>query len=178
MASQIDDCNPIILTEIITGGYLDGLTVEEIIAFVSIFTEPLKKDRDNEEYEHNFTGTPAIHDILYSLEYLIKESIHDESNILQHLYINSDWTMSYGYIDIAYGWATGMNIIETAQKINEMQENAGSFIRNMLKIAKICNTIQYLSKLANKIELIPLLEKTNEIIMRDIVALDSILFNS
>lgn len=167
MATQINDCNSIVLTEIISNNYFDKLTAEEIISVLSIFIDNdivTDSDLTLEQIE----GTDNIYNCLKNISTKIGNIVQIEKKYCE----NSEWIISYNYIDIAYNWANNMSFTELQQYYPKVYE--GNFVRNMLKINNIANTVKSLAILINKIEILPMLEKIDSLIMKDIVNLNSI----
>jgi superfamily II RNA helicase len=174
IAAQINECNPIILTEIIDGDYLGGMTPAEIISFLSIFTEPIKADIKYESTVLNFTGTPPIHSKIKELTEMINEMQNNEKEIFCNTDDFTKWNISFSYIDIAYKWASGEPVYDILVMLQNMEEYEGNFVKNMLKISNIVNDIQCICKLAGKVEILPALEKVDSLILRDIVSVNSL----
>jgi superfamily II RNA helicase len=181
IASTINDCNPIILTEMIMGGYLDDMSAEEIVAMVSIFTEPIRSEKDKTDVDdmtHDFCTTPNVHNKLRRLEEFIRWNIGVEADIFKsrHIHLITDWSVSYSYMDLAYEWAKGLNVIELCKRLNELEDHEGNFVKNLMKISNICHDIQCICKLpaVGKNNLIQALEEVDKLIVRDIVTINSI----
>jgi len=171
VASLINDCNPILLTEMIMEGYLDNLTTEECVGMMSIFTDPIKTNT-----KKPYKGTRNICENIYLLEGLIENSCNTENRILKHALtpISTDWTISYDYIDISLGWAQGMSNGDVLGMLNMMNEYEGNFLKNMTKISNICKNVMSICVIIGKIELLPILEQVDKKIMRDMVSINSI----
>lgn len=175
IAGNINECNPIILTELICGGYFDDLSLEEIIAFVSIFTEPIKSANKQESNQLNsFNGTFILKDKFARLINTIELKQSDEDNIFGVGFGLTDWTISTDYIDIAYMWARGASVREILIDLRDLEEYEGNFVKNMLKISNIINDIQSVCKMIGKIDLLPILENSDTLIIRDIVTVISL----
>ena len=84
IAAQINECNALILTEMITQSYFSGLTAEEIIGLLAIFIDE-SKGEDRIEFGQ-LNATPTLKKYISDLSYLIEEYKNLESDIG----INSD----------------------------------------------------------------------------------------
>lgn len=166
IASQINECNAIILTELLIGDYFSGLNAEEIIGLLSIFCEPIKGENINCEIEND-----NIYERIVSLENLIEESMEQEYSIGR---FQSDWAITKTYINIAYKWAEGYDIIYILKLLEDYGEYEGNFVRNMLRLYNISINLKAICKMINKNELLPELEKIDGLILRDIVNVNSI----
>lgn len=170
VASQINECNAIILSELIIGNYFNDLTPQEIIALISIFCEPIKNSQiDDTEYQYE--GTENLRNRLDDLNALIDESIQSEYDLAK---FTSEWSITTSYIDIAYKWANGCEMVYILRLLDECGEYEGNFVRNMLKIYNIANNIKYICKTIGKHELLPMLEQVDALILRNIVTVNSL----
>lgn len=169
IAAQINDCNSILLTELIYRNYFDDLTPQEIVALISIFCEPIKITtiEESEYYE----GTDAIFNCVTSLDKLIEEYKESEYQISR---IQSDWKYTLSYIDIALAWAHGIDQNEMLKMLYDFGEYGGNFLRNMLRIYNIINNLKCICKSINKHNILPQLEQIDGLILRDIVTINSL----
>lgn len=178
IAGNINECNPIILTEMICDGYFDNLTLEEIISFVSIFTEPIKNSSRFDKFDRcetsQFEGTHNLKIQIARLIEMIKIKQSDEDNEFGVGFGVTDWSISTDYIDIAYDWAKGIDVRTILEYLYNMEEYEGNFVKNMLKISNIINDIQSVCKMIGKVELLPVLENSDSLILRDIVTVTSL----
>lgn len=169
IAAQINDCNAILLTEMIMNDVFTDLLPEEIVAVLSVFIDDAK---DHEELSiEDIDGTDAIYNKLTKLNTIINklQALEAKYNIDNNY---EYWKISFNYVDISYGWAIGMNIHELKQYFTTMYE--GNFVKNILKINNIVHTLQCLVLLCNKIELLPSLEKIEALLIRNIVNVNSL----
>jgi superfamily II RNA helicase len=169
IASQINACNAILLTEMIMNDYFVGLTASEIVGLISIFTDSKEK-----QATIDFIGTPELYKRLTDTKKLAEECIDDESRIINNVDIVTNWSISTDYIDLAYKWCSGADIGEIILMLNALEEYEGNFVKNMLKIVNICRDVQAICKMVGKIEVLPVFETIDELVLRDIVSINSI----
>ncbi|MBA43016.1 MAG: hypothetical protein CMF62_03290 [Magnetococcales bacterium] len=165
VASQINECNSFILTEIIDKKILHNLTPQEIVGFLAIF---IKDIRINESSE--LIGTDNLNDKFKIVEDIIKDYQQTEYN----LNIVSDdeyWGINYEFVDCAYSWADG-NQLHTALSYCDMFE--GDFVKRIIKISNIVKDLRSLCKIYGDLEIIPVLEEIDELLLRDIVNVNSL----
>ena len=173
IASQINECNPIILTEIIIKDYLIDMTIEEIISFMSIFTEPVKQIFNKKDTTLDISD--VLYDKIYDIQYFVDEMQKEEYEIIGNTPdFNTDWYISIDYIDITYKWGKGDTVLNILNMLAEKGEYEGNFVKNMLKISNIIHNVLAIYKMIGKIEMLPILEKVDGIIMRDIVSINSL----
>lgn len=172
VCSQIYECNTILLTEMICDGYFNGLTSQEIVALLSIFTEPVQREQMCSA--HDFSGTPNLHSCISSLQDLVKECESTEKLYIQELE-RTNYALCTDYVDIAYDWAKGKTIHEMLHYFEEYEIPAEAFCKNMIKISNIILSMINIYQMINQdIEIIPKLEEANKLILRDIVCVTSL----
>jgi superfamily II RNA helicase len=160
IASQINECNCILMSEILCQKMLNALSPEEIIGVLSIFVDNTIND-DIKISNKNITN------VISKIEFLRNElmDIEDSYSICTTIEMTKD------YIEVAYQWGCG-------KSYNFIKENydiyAGNFIKNMLKIYNIARELQNIVDITKDIELLPKLQKVQELIVRDIVNTDSL----
>ena len=170
LAAQINECNSLILTELLINDYFKDLNPEEIIAILSIFV--LDAKIDEEISLDDIEATENIYDKLVKLNTLI-DTLYNKEVSAGIVGNDEFWRVSYNYVDIAYMWACGCSVHEVMSYTgNQMYE--GNFIKNMIKINNIAKDISCLCKICNKLELLPVFEKIDALIMRDIVTINSL----
>ncbi len=163
----INECNFILLTEIINDGVLDDLCAEEVVAVIAVFIE------DKEESYTDLQEADLTNNIKNSVKTVKEYShklLHDESSIVDR----SDedyWSISTSFVEVAYMWARQFCVGEIKSKIDIYE---GNFIRNITKINNIVKEILNSVEVLNKIELIPVLQKIEPMLIRDIVTVNSL----
>lgn len=163
IASQINDCNPIILTEILINDILDDLTIPEIASILSILID----GKDNETTIISNKLGYRVSEKLYQIQQISSNMSDDEFR--RGLDINSNWTLNLDGMDIAYEWASGKKLKELSLTVYE-----GNFIKEMIKINNIALNVQKMSEMLGKTELSKKAEELQTIMMRDIVNVDSL----
>jgi len=175
ICSQINECNPILLTEIISRKYFTELSVPEIVALISVFTEPISKTNPYSLFD--FEGTPKLHTYISELAKLITSCEEIEKTAIPELW-RTDYLICSDFIDISYEWASGKTVHEM---LNYFMDNdvivvqTELFCKNMNKISNIITIIIGIYQMINQdIEVIPKLEEANKAILRDIVCVNSL----
>lgn len=173
IAAQINECNAIILTEMITRGSFKGLSSEEIVALLALFIEESKSDDKLSFNDIKVTGKLGEH--IKNIITIIDSYILMEKNI-GILDNEKYWEISFDFIDIAYNWVNETINQESPTRMFESFENVyiGNFIRNMIKINNIVKDLIYLFQINGDNEIIPILEKIGPLIMKDFVTVNSL----
>lgn len=173
VGSQINECNPIILTEIIMNDILVGLSPGEIVAIVSLFTDPVKLEIDDDQ-KVVYIENKIISDKYNQLKDIISRFREIEVDISGAVPDYGDWDLSVSYIDMALMWANKATIPEMLEILVLKGEYEGNFVKNMLKISNIVHDIIGICKMTEKINLLPVLEQIDSLILRDFVSVSSL----
>lgn len=169
VAAQINECNCILLTEMIENKLFNGLSVEEIVALISIFIEPEKTD-EYEQCEQSSSLTKEVYNRIKQIKKIIEqyETLEDKMSLTGIV----SWEISTDFIDASYSWASGDPINVTVNYLNGMY--IGSFIRNIIKINNIARDLMSLCQIAGNIDIIPILGQIEEKLIRDVVTVNSL----
>lgn len=170
LASQINECNQFLLTEMLVRGMFNDLTPIEIASLVSIFIDDFRPE--DRFYINDVEGTDKIHNRLNKINSIIDEYKSAEQSF--GVISNIDWNIYYDYIDAIYSWASGDDIRSV---LDFLEIDEGNFIRSVLKINNIVKDLICLSKISSTITSIPNLNEVEELIIRDIITLDSLYIN-
>ena len=170
IASQINECNELILTEMITSRLFDKLEPVEICAVLSIFIGDVKHS-DAITMNNIKLQNSNVMNALVCVNKIIDNfvGVERECNVAVHM--SDYYNVYYNYVDVVYHWASGCDIGVVFDLVDTY---AGNFIKNMLKVNNIVNDVISLSKVYGNIEVIPNLECINEMLIRGIVTANSL----
>ena len=178
IASMTNDCNNILLAEIITSNMLNNLNTKEIIALISIFANPSKIDNDDELSHYKSINLNMKYEIIVDI---ISKYNKQESE--SKLYIDEEyWNITNRYIDITMDWLNIQYDSPTFMqerafvlvKLTEMGEYEGNFVKNMLKIYNIICNIKVICNILKLYDLLQKLEEADKLILKDIVNVNSL----
>lgn len=169
IASQINECNPLLLTEMIISDIFDDLSAQEIVGLLALFINDVKTGEEITVKQVN--GTKNLHQKFHQIEKLIDTFIESEKYYYLEFYLKDYWKVNYEMVDLALEWAAGKSLGEVLIK-TDMYE--GNFVKNMLKIANIAQDLSCLFKIHGELEIIPKLNKIAELIVRDVVTINSL----
>jgi superfamily II RNA helicase len=159
-ASCINECNPIMLTELLSGVYLDNIdSFEQLISILAVFLPSKFDDRELIWID------PNVKDIIISFGDDIKEF---ETFEAQKQLWYSNWDINLEYTDISYLWVKGIDYNSIIERTGS-QIYSGEFVRMMLKLSNICKEAFKILKLFNNNRLLKLLDGYQDKIVRDIV---------
>lgn len=175
ICSYISECDEIVLTEMITNDYFDSMSNNEIVGFLSIFTDPIKKDEPYGLYE--FDGTLEIHNKIKKLDEFVQLYKNIESKTMNSINCK-DFLICTDYIDITMQWENQSTIHDLIAQLND-EVDIESFCKNMNKIGNILLIMKSICETQKfKISLIPRLEEMHKNIIRDIMHVNSLyIFN-
>jgi superfamily II RNA helicase len=189
MVSYVNDCNPFILAEIFTSGILQKMEIRDIIIYCSILIDPIVSSNKIER-------TPSMIDGMKVSE-LVKQGVHFIAGRIEAYRaaekdvgsagsastdkIESDeayWDISLDYIELTSLWCDmDLNTEDHSrilQKLTDLDEYEGSFIKNMLKLNTIVKNLISITDLVSNFELLPKLEQAEHILVKGIVNTDSL----
>ena len=167
MASEISECNEIMLTEIITNDFFLELEPAEIIGILAVFIE----EKSNKVTQiSSLDVTPKIKETLEHINYIAQDFGDYEYN--SRIDVDTDWNLYLSFIGPAYDWAKGKSIFEIYKSYENVYE--GTFIRNILRIKNIIDNIKNIAEMINNSELLKKLENLDSILVRDQVTTESL----
>jgi superfamily II RNA helicase len=163
IASQINDCNSMILTELIVENMFDNLTPIEIVGVIAIFVG---------EGDDEFTSikNDQVINTVNRINYIIDDYINFEESLEVSVKINNFWKVNTTFVNTALSWASQQTLANTID--GEMY--IGNFIKNILKISKIIKDMTFLYTLYGNLTIIPKLASIEQILIRDVVTINSL----
>jgi superfamily II RNA helicase len=173
ICSHVNDCNVLLLTEMISENYFENLSMPEIVSLLSIFTDPVQKD--NMSGLHEFDGTDNLHARITQIHADASAFQEIEDKHLTEMY-KTEFVICTDYIDIVYDWCSGATVRDIVENyFNPYEIPVEAFCKNMIKISNIITTIISIYQMLKiNIEIIPLLEDANKALLRDIVSTTSL----
>lgn len=170
LSTYINDCNALILTEIIHQKIFHDLKIQEIIAILSIFI-----DEHIEESDYICTSS-KVNETLQKIKQIVSDL--QQKEITYKIHTNFDyWTIRTEFIDIAYMWASQCSFGEIKEyliKNSRSEIYEGNFIKNLLKINNIINSLVETLELYQDYEIISILQQGSTLIIRDFVSANSL----
>ena len=169
VASQINECNEILLTEMISEGYLNNLSKEEICVVLSMFIDSKLND-GNEEYEPNSLDISRnVKNKMYEIVALKDNIIYDLSKDLHQLDIS--WELYLNMAQVVNDWVLGFTPNQITSKYDIY---IGSFVKDIIKLNNIVQNVMTSAEIFENYELQSTCSQIESILVRDIVNMDSI----
>lgn len=168
VATQINECNALLLTEMIVGGFFKGLGPEEVVGLLAIFIDDGKLEERIGLSE--VKATPTLRRYLADVTGLIADYQATEA---EFGIVGNDkyWEVSFDFVDLAYDWARGRPLREV---FSDQSLYVGNFIRAMLKINNMAKDLIHLHQIVNEVEVLPVLERIEPLIMKEFVTVNSL----
>jgi superfamily II RNA helicase len=167
MASAVHECNPLMLTELVYGSYLDELAFPEIVSVLALFL-----DVSSEERNVCWNDNPAAAVITRYLRAMDALEV-EESRMCPVL---SDWKTNDYLCDLARMWVAqpDMGLPTMLDHLNITNLQPGEFVRMMLKLDNICKEITTLATICSKDHLLKKIDGHHRFIIRNIVTPQSL----
>jgi antiviral helicase SKI2 len=170
IVSEINECNPLIMSKIIDSNMLDDLEFPEIMGILSLFIA----DKDREElFVNDLNISNKEMAIIKTIFNFSTDLSNDEIKLIQKVPFpfSSEWNLSLNMIEIIKDWANGEEWLAISHKFNNF---IGNFIKNVLRLANVTRNIEAIAILLNNVSLINKLNGFQEKLIRDIVITDSL----
>ena len=174
IGSDINECNEILLTEVLVTDILNSFTPQEICGLLAIFVRDNKTE--NQIRVKDLTVPENMKDALYDIldiDQDIYELCLDVNKEDRNFILEYDANVSLDFVEAAYMWALGHDIKYIYQKLN-LTVYEGNFVKNIIKIINIANEIVKICEVIGKSELVERLGNMESLLLRDIVSLESI----
>ena len=166
MASTVNECNEILLVELIESQILNDLQFEDIFALLSMFVDEKTEDEIIlEDLE-----------IPYDLKLIIQKIENMNNNLYRIALTNNldfDCILSRAFVQSSYMWASQIDFKDIFSKC-EGNIYEGNFVKNIIKVLNICNELVLACEITGNIKIPEILENIESKILRDIVSFESI----
>jgi len=172
IGAQISECNEILLTEIVTQGFFQDLNIAEIAGILAIFIEE-KIDDESQRLKSVSGISSRCKSRLYDIVELADHLSQTESE-LGITTLDTDWNIYVDFILPAYMWANGESIAHI-YKVTNIYE--GNFIKNILKISHIAETLVTVAEMLGDTTLAKKAETLSKDSIRDEVTVNSLYIN-
>lgn len=169
IASEINECNEILLTELIYNGYLDGVGYKDIGAILAMFADsrPVKSSNDS-NHTDAFKPSKYVKQIDF-----IEDAANNWRNteITNKVYINSKWDINTYLMEGTYKWLDGSKFEEITQEYSLFE---GNLIKDFIKIYNLSAEVERVAEILSKSDLQIEAAKIRQYIIRDIVNIESL----
>ena len=171
IAAQVDKCNCLYLTEMVTQNMLVDLSAEEIVA---VATSLISESRMDEKlYASSIVCSEKVKNVMYLLEDLAIHGMNIEKSVDIPPIHDEFWSLDYRMVDVAYEWASGEELAVVLSRTDE-EVFVGDFVRLMLRVRDIVHDLICLHQIAGVLSVIPVLSQIEAKIIRGVVSDDSL----
>lgn len=171
-ATETSEANEILLSELVYGNLLDGLDGPEVVAILSLFIHE-GNGEENQSLPNHIDYDKKVVDLIYYIQDIANYYSGKEEQY--EIYSDCCWKLNYNMTQIAYLWAKG-ETIHQVYKFMEIYE--GNFIRSMIQINNLVQSLMNICEMIGNHSLYKKLEPIENILIRDIVTLDSLYIHS
>lgn len=168
LSSQVNECNELLLTELLVNGFFDDLNDNQICGLLSIFSN--SKCLSDDMRVNNFNVLDIDDHLIYKLTELEKLKDKLEKSVLENnINISTDWELNYDIIEYNYKWCRG----DSFESLN-YDNYIGNFIKDILKLDNIISTLEILCTNIDNIDLYNKLTNIHSKLLKDIVTSESL----
>ena len=168
ICSQINECNEIILSQMLLNNYFDDLNDEQICGLLSVFCNT--KCLNDEMKVLNTDELDIDNKLKERLKKLenMKNDLESKEQSL-NIHINTEWDLNYDMVEYNYKWCRG-------DDFNSLyfDNYTGNFIKDVLKLDNLLCTLEVLCTNLEKFDLYNKLTQIHSKILRDIVTTESL----
>ncbi len=171
-ATCIGEVDEILLTEMIHEGLLDGMRMEEIVTTLSMFITDVDKLGD-EITEREMDIPDRIKMVYRRMKEIGKEWMGEEDVESLQIHIDDYYEncISKDLFELTWIWVNGGTIAELYQN-TEMY--AGNFVRAMLRLNQVCETVEKIYMMMGRLEMVKRMEGYQERLIRDFTTVSSL----
>lgn len=168
IASSINECNAILLTELLVHKTTDSLDECELASILAIFSDSEPIDKNLMELDDD-----NIPECLWSLIEHLEKVAHEWENeqVYNKLNINMEWKLNRYLIGAVYRWMMKDDIKKIIDYYNVFE---GNFIKDMLRVYNLASDVKDSAKVLEKNAVSVTASKIVDNILRDIVNVESI----
>lgn len=168
LSSQVNECNEILLTEMLIKGFFDDLNDEQICGLLSVFSNT--RCLSDEMKVHNFNVLDIDDKLKDKLTKLEKLKDDLEKSVLENkINISTEWDLNYDMTEYNYKWSKGVDY-----KDLNYDNYIGNFIKDVLKLDNVISTLEILCLNLEKVDLYNKLTQIHSKLLRDIVTSESL----
>lgn len=168
LANEINECNELILTELIYNNYLDSIDYKSLAALLGLFCDS-RPVGNNDNLASEAYYPDDFKDYIDYINLICKDYTTHESNM--RLNVNYCWDINLYMIEPTYKWMDGWEFEQVSKEYNLFE---GNLIKDFLKIYNISAELEKAAEILNKTHLQVEAAKIRESVVRDIVNIESL----
>ena len=170
IASQINECNSILLSSLITSGAFKGVSAEEMIALLAVFLDTKPFSDDSIVYNPDDLDIPkSVKDRMHELSRWA--GYYADQEYALNIEVADEWNLHLSMVSISYHWACGEEFSELAHYLPSFE---GNFVRDMLKLYNLSREVIRGAEIVQMDDVVAVAEQIESLIIRDVVSTDSL----
>lgn len=170
MASQVNQCQELLLAEIVYQGVLNELNSKELAGFLAIFSDYKNNDKFNPDIPKTKREFSWNIQFAYDKAKSIANKFWDGEETFK-IYLSNCWEINFDFTLIAYDWACFNGELKS---FNLDGMFAGEFIKEMIKISHLAEEVAILAGIMGNNQLKLVAEQVPILVIKDIVGVDSL----
>lgn len=168
IAANINECNGLLLTELIVSNRLDTLDYKELGTLLSIFGDCKKHGSSTEESTPLHITEPYKPIVDFVNNVSAKMS---EKESYKRLYLNTKWTINTGGMNATYDWLNDGDFNTISKKYGIYE---GNLTKDFIRLYNLSATVQSVATMLQKNDLSIQASKIMDVVMRDVVTVESL----
>jgi superfamily II RNA helicase len=172
IVSEVNECNPLIISRIISSGILDDLDFHQIVAIFSIFVADKEKSDETIYISDMHIDNKEI-EVLKQINCWLSELESSETQLQNNIpfVFRSEWSTSLTMYEAVREWCNGKTWFEIKNIFNSFE---GNYIKNILRLCNLVRNILSIAKIMKNVKFINSLDGFQEKLIKDIVTTDSL----
>tara|TARA_B100001540_G_C15438025_1_gene475285 strand:- start:22 stop:639 length:618 start_codon:yes stop_codon:yes gene_type:complete len=169
IASEINECNEILMTELIYSGLLNETSYKDLAAVLAVFADS-KPIKGNNNQNHTDAYKPYQY-IKYidKLDEIATKWSRREND--KRLNINSEWDINTYLMEATYKWLDNVPFEAITQEYGLFE---GNLIKDFIKIYNLSAEVEKVAEILNITHLQIEAKKVRDSIVKDIVNIESL----
>lgn len=167
IACEISTCDELLLTELVLDNFFAEFDLAESAALLSCFIFQEKSQNEPALTSNLEKGIAKIKDMALNLADIQRSFNIDIST---QDYVS---TVNIGLVEVVYEWAKGVPFKQITELTDVLE---GSIVRCIVRLDEVCRQVKNASRIIGDSSLYIKMEKTSELIKRDIVFAQSLYF--
>ncbi len=170
ISNEINECNELILTELIMSNYLDDIKYKELGALLSIFGDSKQLNRSGQSNQVTEAYCPYDYETYIKfINTTINKFSELENN--KRLNVNYKWEINMYLIEPTYKWLDGVEFEAITKEYGLFE---GNLIKDFIRIYNLSAEVEKAAEILNKTNLQVEAAKIRDYIVRDIVNIESL----
>lgn len=169
VASELMECHPILITELLFSKDVDSMSSEDWAGILGLLCDSRPVDRNLEHMEDEYVPE-HVYRIITSITNTAEEWKMAECD--RRLTLGTVWELNPYMVGAMIRWSEPSTSVKDIVDYYNIFE--GNFIKDVLKFYNMCAELERVAVIVDKPELIMTVSRLREVLMREIVGVESI----